>query len=259
MSQKVIHVSYSPGINVSGDKIEHPPVITLFTLHCEKSTLLHASLSAVKQKRSTLFQLVCSVCRLLFLQKGTTKCHNWKCWTWNWWYVDPVRLTALTWVERSLTYATTIWSHVTYLRVYLYNCLLFNCEPIDMFQQRSTGVTSYQGHSGFLFVKCEFVSVFDPWLRSFTPNRLPVHEMFHCTITSTPDFYTGLGDRGQSHKQRQICWDMTTWSLKMKAPGLFEKSGSTRPTTRRHIPEDVNIQLYRCKNLKSRNYRQVKT
>jgi hypothetical protein len=68
-----------------------------------------------------------SVC----LQKGRAKYYQWKIRTWNWSYVDPAWPTALTWA--SLTYAATIWSHVTYLRVYLYNCFLFNCRPIDTF------------------------------------------------------------------------------------------------------------------------------
>jgi hypothetical protein len=42
-------------------------------------------------------------------------------------------------------------------------------------------------------------------------------------------------------------------TMKTKALRSFEISGTTHPVIQRHIPEELTLYQYRCKNIKSRN------
>jgi len=47
-------------------------------------------------------------------------------------------------------------------------------------------------------------------------------------------------------------WSVWPWRWKMKVVRFSETSVTTHPIAERHVPEDLNLQQYRCENLKSR-------
>jgi hypothetical protein len=112
--------------------------------------------------------------------------------------------TSIWFPERLLTYAVTMCSHVTCLRVYLYNCLLFNCQFV-LRSSRQTCLTQaylcdvmprtflFFFYFSSLFVKCEFVSVFHAWQVTFTLHT-------HCVPWRSVRNHLFQGGSGTVHK-----------------------------------------------------------